>query len=101
LQGLAILVALAGVQVVFWILQWNQAQSVLKGIEGLLRREAAIVNPYLMAATLTDLESLGSISCIRIQQTGQTGEQPRVFFDSTFKTDCSSRPWLLQSQPLS
>ncbi|MGK5088335.1 HAMP domain-containing sensor histidine kinase [Bdellovibrionota bacterium FG-2] len=86
--------ALLFLQGLFFFIQKTQAIDLTKSIEGILRNDANMREPYRIAQSLGDLESLGLFRC----SVFKNHRQQTVFQDLSFKhkeSDCEPSFWFL------
>ena len=87
ISGVALL-SLGLVHTLFYFVQKTHADNVERSIQTILRNEVNVGEPYRIAASVTDLESLGLLRCSVLRNLGEE----RSFQDLRFKhspNECS------------
>ena len=74
-----------GVFTVFRVLNARSLANSVSAIESILRNETNTSNPYSLAKSISDLETLGLLNCVVLRE---SSEGNHIFFDSRPRSSC-------------
>lgn len=77
--------------IAFRTLQSNDSEQLVSAISSILRNESMAANPYQLSKSIADIETLGLVDCVTLQEARSHGS---IFYDTSSASRCHMNTWL-------
>lgn len=85
---ISVILIILAIQFIFSRLEVGHSQTVAAVVGSILRNESTMSRSYLLAQSIEDIQAYGAITCARLSKIEKG--QASVFYDSTYKANCSA-----------